>query len=116
MVLFSQQVNANGVVSFGDSFSTFRTSLFPTEKAHSFYAYVVAPFWSDIDISRLGQISWEILTPGVSSYGDRYFSMVSQFIRNTQGVAFEGSWMMLVNYDEVPPYVFLTHLVFVSAV
>ena len=109
-------MNVNGVVSFGDSFSFYRPILFPAYRARLFYAYAVAPFWSDIGISIRGQVSWEILTPGVSSFGDRYFSMVSQFIQNTQGVAFEGSWMMLANYDEVPPFSLLSDLVFVSSV
>ena len=110
-------MNANGVVSFGDSFWFYPPMLFPPAyRAYLFYAYAVAPFWADIGISIRGQISWEILTPGVSSFGDRYFSMVSQFIRKTQGVAFEGSWMMLANYDEVSSFSLLSDLGFVSSV
>ena len=41
---------------------------------------------------------------GDSERGDSYLGMVSQFIEDSQQAAFEGNWMMLVNYDEVPPY------------
>lgn len=41
---------------------------------------------------------------GNSSAGDTLLNQVSVFIENRENVSFEGNWMLLVNYDQVPPY------------
>lgn len=77
---------------------------------------MVAPFWADADIRVRGNVSWEVLAAGDSERGDSYLEKVSEFIEDSQQDTFEGNWMMLVNYDQVPPYSIITLPIFVSPV
>lgn len=65
---------------------------------------MLAPFWADADLRRRGNVSWEVHTEGGSSEGDELLNQVSVFIENRENVSFVGNWMLLVKYDQVPPY------------
>ena len=103
-VLYTMQVGVNGVISFDKEFGLFSPEFFPGSLSSTFYAYLVAPFWADADLRAQGNITWEIHTMGMSETGDAYLNQVSGFIENRENVTFEGNWMMMVDYDEVPPY------------
>ena len=60
---------------------------------------MVAPFWADHDIRPSGQISYEI-----HDANSQYTSIVNRFIRQQTGIEFEGSWMLLGRWDDVPEY------------
>lgn len=75
--------------------SFFRPVLFPNSSS---YSYIVAPFWADHD-PRPGQISYEI-----HSANTDILIVVNRFIRQQSGTAFEGSWMLLANWDDIPEY------------
>ena len=92
------QVGTNGLISFGGPITDFSPSLFPLE--HNF---IVAPFWSDVDISNgVGRIRYEVHT--TSSVGSTFLSNVSQFIQEQMNTSFTGQWMLLVEWDEVPQF------------
>jgi hypothetical protein len=59
----------------------------------------VAPFWADHDPRPAGQIAYEI--HGANS---EILSVVNRFIRQQTGTDFEGSWMLVANWDNVPEY------------
>ena len=94
----------NGIISFGEEFLVHDSEPFPGTSATVFYAYVLAPFWTDGDITYGGSITWEIYTQGGSEVGDSYLSRTSELIRNRENVNFTGNWMMIVNYNRIPPY------------
>ena len=76
----------------------FTPTLFPEE--HSF---LVAPYWSDINILRGGvsaEIPYEVHTSG------SLLSQVNAFISEEQNVSFSGQWMLVVEWREVPPFGF----------
>ena len=65
---------------------------------------MVAPFWADADLRRQGNITWEIHSLGGSEAGDAYLDQVSVFLENREGVNFDGNWMMILDFEEIPPY------------
>ena len=76
--------------------SFFSPVLFPNS---STYSYIVAPFWADHDPRPAGQISYEIHDANSES-----LVVVNRFIRQQSGTAFEGSWMLLAHWDDIPEY------------
>ena len=63
--------------------------------------YLIAPFWDDaITINGQGTISYEIHTSG------QVMQNVSEYVSYQIGADFEGYWMMVVFWEEVPPYSF----------
>ena len=99
------QVGTNGLISFGAPITDFSPSLFPLE-----HDFIVAPFWSDVDISTgVGQIRYEVHT--TSSVGSTFLSNVSQFIEEQTNTSFTGQWMLLVEWEEVPQFAGLLSVV-----
>ena len=94
----------NGVIAFGEQFLVFAPEAFPGTSTVVYYGYLVAPFWADADLRMSGTILWETHELGQSDTSDAYLSQVSEFIENREDVSFAGNWMMLINYDQVPPY------------
>ena len=90
------QVSGNGLLSFNRSTNFFSPVLFPNSTS---YSYIVAPFWADHDPRPAGQISY-----AVYSTNSEVLSTVSRFIRQQTGTNFEGSWMLLAYWDNVPEY------------
>ena len=103
-MLCLSQIGVNGIISFGKTFQHFSPELLPGSFAAIFYAYVVAPFWADADLRRQGNITWEIHSLGGSEAGDAYLDQVSVFLENREGVNFDGNWMMILDFEEIPPY------------
>ena len=68
-------------------------------------AYIVAPFWSDNDIRRSGDVYYVTLD---STQDTKLFEQVNTFIsnQNKEGKEekFEGSWMLIAQWARVHPY------------
>ena len=61
--------------------------------------YVVAPFWSDVNIRRGGGIHFQVYT---SSNGSEKLNQVSRVIRNAYGDdTFHGTWMLVAQWRKV---------------
>ena len=91
-----QQISTNGYLSFGRPVDDFSPTLFPEE-----HTFLVAPYWSDINIVRGGEsakIPYEVHTSGP------LLSQVNAFISEEQSVSFSGRWMLVVEWREVPPF------------
>ena len=104
-VLIYLQVGTNGIVSFGAEFPHFDASPFPTSVASSYYAYVAAPFWSDIDARQEGFIWYEVHDAAESNpVSNTLLSSVNDFIQTEAGVEFEGNLMIVATWDHVHPW------------
>ena len=63
-----------------------------------------APFWSDVDISGIGSISYETYLRGSSDGEDAILDRVSGFIATQSSSSFSGFWMMVAQWDRVHPF------------
>lgn len=63
---------------------------------------LVAPFWADIDITNTpGQILYEVHETNASFF---QLARVSAFISTQLGISFDGSWMLVAQYNNVLPF------------
>ena len=93
------QVSTNGYFSFGTNIMYSKPELF---SEYSPSSYVVAPFWAQNDIShRVGHVAYEIHD---SENSGNYLSLVSTFISGHQQVHFNGTWMLLAEWNSVPQF------------
>ena len=72
--------------------------LFPGPGSYS----LVAPFFTDIDISGgVGQIRYEVHTTATS---EDLLSNVSMLINEYMGTEFSGEWLLIAEWRDVPAY------------
>ena len=94
------QVSSNGFFSFDREASYNTPQLFSSSFTS---AHLVAPFWSNNDISnRVGNISYEVHYSETSN--SNYIDLVSTFISQQEQVEFRGSWMLLAEWNRVPQF------------
>jgi len=92
------QVSTNGLISFGRSFKSHSPHLFPET---DFYNYLVAPFWSDNDITNgVGEVSYQTYNNSQSEA----LTYVSTYIKQQHQVNFSGTWMLIAEWKNVPQY------------
>lgn len=97
-----QQVGTNGIFAFSEPFYSPSARPFPGGAPG---AYVVAPYWNDIDIRRAGNISYEVHSRSVNNPGsNRLLDEVSGFVEDSTDQSFEGSWMLVAEWREVHQY------------
>ena len=78
--------------------------IFPSEERNIFFSYLFAPFWSDIDTKLAGSVQYETYKMGDAEESDSRLRRVSRFIRLEQDPNFEGTWMLLANWEDVHPF------------
>ena len=61
----------------------------------------MAPFFTDIDITLGGQINYEIHTVTTSQ---SILSEVNSLINEHTQTEFNGEWLLVATWDNVPPY------------
>ena len=88
------------MISFQQPFTHHVPFLFPSEFTFISSSFILAPFWSDVDIREVGSIQYEVHTGRENSQ----ISLVNQFISNYTNDEFAGTWMLLVQWDQVPPF------------
>ena len=88
------------MISFEQPFTHHVPYLFPSEFTFISTAYLLAPFWSDVDIRVQGSIQYEVHTGSGSSL----VSLVSEFVSNYTGNDFTGEWMLVAQWTGVPPF------------
>ncbi len=96
------KMSTNGYFSFGSRVNDFNPSLFPTEDG---YTYFVSPFWADATIEGnvSGQVSYEVHSAGNGTQPSGLLSNISVYISEAVGEAFQGDWMLVGEWKEVPP-------------
>ena len=76
-------------------FTQFTPVRFPIEFFH-----LVAPFWADINIAvGVGNISYQTFTTG-----SPLLDIVNNFISDEEDFDFSGRWMLLTEWNDVPPF------------
>ena len=99
-------MSTNGIISFSRPFTYHSPSLFP---GSSFYNFIIAPFWTDNDISRgVGQVSYWVYDNETESES---IDFVSTFISQQEQVEFSGTWMLTAEWRDVPEYLGNTAIV-----
>ena len=78
--------------------------LFPGLLSDTVAAYLVAPFWSDVDIRRSGDILYGVVKEGDSQEAVDLIMEVSNFVSNQTSDNFTGRWMLVAVWDQVHPY------------
>ena len=85
-------------MSFGQSVTPLKTPSPFNESAS--VEYVVAPYWSDIDTRTAGSVSYEFHTNKTSL---PLLNKVSKYIRQREQNHFSGTWMLVVDWNAIPP-------------
>ena len=63
-------------------------------------SYLVAPFWAQNDIShRVGHVAYEVHN---AENSQAYLNLISTFISGHQHIRFNGTWMLVVEWNSVP--------------
>ena len=81
-----------------NGFFQFVPELFPIESE-----YLVAPFWADVNIAnmeRVGDVSYQVY-----SSGSPLLDTVNAFICDEKNFDFNGNWMLLAEWNDVPLFV-----------
>ena len=78
-----------------ESFTSSRSGFFPVGPQ-----YLVAPFWADVDIQgEVGDISYQVY-----STGSPLLDTVNTIISDEENINFISHWMLVAEWDDVPPY------------
>lgn len=102
-----QQVNNNGILSFGRPISRFLTIPFPIP-----FVRIIAPFWADVD-TRLGPISGAVNNTDAHRVWYREVVQDEQLLMRVQAAIraafvehpnFTPNWMFIATWDEVGYY------------
>ena len=92
------QVGTNGYFSFDKVFTDYATFEFPGIGDVT----LVAPFFSDIDISDgIGSISYEVHTRRTSQ---SLISKIDTIINDQMSTQFSGSWLIIAEWKNVPQF------------
>ncbi len=83
---------------FGRSYPNHSPYIFPGSR---FQNYLVAPFWSDNDITRgVSEVSYQVYN---NSQSESLF-WVSTYISQQEHINFSGTWMLIAEWKNVPEY------------
>ena len=99
--IINMQVSTEGYFSVGDTLS--RVYNVPQRfSSSSPFTHFIAPFWSNSDISnRVGNVSYEVHT---RYHAPNLINLVSSFISQQQQVQFNGTWMLVARWNNVPQF------------
>ena len=61
--------------------------------------YLVTPFWDDVDIQVVGDISYQVYLTG-----NPLLDTVNTIISNEENINFSGHWMLVAEWNSVPAY------------
>ena len=93
------QVETNGLITFGRQVLSSTPETFPTENADIFWSYIVAPFWSDANTSTNGSVYWEI---HIVEQSAAMLNQVSNLVQSQYPESqFSGTWMLVATWKDV---------------
>ena len=85
-------MNTNGAITFGEALENRSPEQFPL----SFWSFLVAPLWVNINTTAGGDVLWEIYD------NSELLSMVDTLIQQEQGdINFNGLWMLVASWEDV---------------
>ena len=98
----TQQVGTNGIFSFSEPFYSASPTPFPGGAPG---AYIVAPYWDDVDLRRAGNLSYEVHSRRENNpESNQLLEEVSGFVEDSIRQSFQGSWMLVAEWKEVHPW------------
>ena len=97
------QVGTNGIISFGRPFSFDNPATFPTQQAGTYYSYVAAPHWSDIDTRLAGAVYYQTYSSQNSSEA-QVINTVEGFVNSENGTLLNSNWMLVATWENVHPF------------
>ena len=101
----AKQIGTNGIFSFSAPFYSAVARAFPSTLSTVANAYLVAPYWDDVDIRLAGNISYEVHSRSNNNPGsNQLLDQISQFIEDSSGDSFQGDWMLIAEWEEVHPW------------
>ena len=92
-------MGANGIISFGAGWTASIPQLFPSNNTATRIAYIVAPFWSDNDLRLAGSVTYQVHKSLTNQ-----LAIVSAFISDTTGTKFNGTWMLVAQWNGAHPF------------
>uniref|UniRef100_A0A672L893 NIDO domain-containing protein n=1 Tax=Sinocyclocheilus grahami TaxID=75366 RepID=A0A672L893_SINGR len=97
-VIYNQlHVNNKGYLTFNGLFSQSYPNYFPAYSTRD----IIAPLWTNIDITQKGTISYRLVTD--SRLLNRASKDVNQYYPNLN---FSASWVFIATWDKVPNYIY----------
>ncbi|KAI6656725.1 Mucin-like protein [Oopsacas minuta] len=87
-------VSNKGTISFGNPFTPPYPEIFPGYSDLTKNAYIIAPFWANIDTTFLGEVSWQLHTDA---------TLLSQ-LSSRVGSGFNGQYALVATWHKVRPY------------
>ena len=88
-------MGTNGAITFGEALGNQSPEQFPL----TFWSFLVAPLWVNVDTTAGGNVLWEIYDS--SSHSD-ILAMVDMLIQQEQGDStFNGLWMLVASWENV---------------
>ena len=96
-------MSTNGLFSFGEIFIENSPALFPTEEVSTYFTYVVAPFWSDIDTRLDGRVQYKTYSSANSEEAQEILR-VADFINVESGYIDNANWMLVATWNGVHPF------------
>ena len=88
------QVSNKGVISFGNPFTSPYPEIFPGYSDSTKNAYILAPFWANVDTTFLGDVSWQLHSDAT------LLSHLSSYI----GGGFGAQSALVVTWHKVRPF------------
>lgn len=110
--MYVLQVGTNGLISFDRPFNLWHPRLFPSNDPLVSSANILAPYWSDNDIRKTGEISYASFQHSNSAEGDSLLTLVTNYIRFVASAypdildasQFIGNFMVVAEWDQVHPF------------
>ena len=100
----SLQVATNGIISFGAAFYDHEPVAFPSGFSSVANSFLTAPFWSDVDIRKEGEVFYEVHQSSNTASAELLASVNSAINANTDAINFNGTWMLVAKWENVGPY------------
>ena len=93
----SIQISSNGLISLGRSY------VFPRPQTFPISSKVIAPYWTDIDLRKQGQINYTLVTTH-SNDTIGSITLVNNFLASNISVSFSADWILVAQWINVCPY------------
>ena len=91
------QINTHGQISLGESYIHWTPETFPISNN------VIAPYWTDIDTRKQGQINYIIVTKQTADFVGS-IALVNNYLASNVNVTFNADWILMAQWMEVCPF------------
>ena len=92
------------MITFDEPWKYSYPDRFPTTNTWIASRYAVAPFWSDNDIRKAGEVlyaTYNAAEGDANPEGNALLEEVNMYIQNNEDEEFEGSWLLVAHWKSV---------------